>query len=75
MPAAQDQHGDTLVRYRVRAEVGPGDLPAPLQAQYWNAQNSMLKYKENSGDLWRTQKVVVNGVDLLKGARRLALMV
>lgn len=40
------------------AEVGPGDLPAPLQAQYWNAQNSKLKYKEQSGDLWRTQQVL-----------------
>lgn len=38
--------------------VGPGDLPAPLQAQYWNAQNSKLKYKEQSGDLWRTQAVL-----------------
>lgn len=46
------------------AEVGPGDLPAPLQAQYWNAQNSKLKYKEQSGDLWRTQQVleVLTGV-------------
>ena len=42
----------------------PGDLPAPLQAQYWNAQNSKLKYKEQSGDLWRTQQVleVLTGV-------------
>lgn len=40
------------------AEVGPGDLPAPLQAQYWNAQNSKLKYKEQSGDLWRTSQVM-----------------
>lgn len=40
------------------AEVGPGDLPAPLQAQYWNAQNSKLKYKEQSGDLWRTEAVL-----------------
>lgn len=46
------------------ADVGPGDLPAPLQAQYWNAQNSKLKYKEQSGDLWRTQQVleVLTGV-------------
>lgn len=46
------------------AEVGPGDLPAPLQAQYWNAQNSKLKYKEQSGDLWRTGQVleVLTGV-------------
>ena len=46
------------------AEVGPGDLPAPLQAQYWNAQNSKLKYKVQSGDLWRTQQVleVLTGV-------------
>lgn len=39
------------------AQIGPGDLPAALQAQYWNAQNSKLKYKENAGDLWRTQQV------------------
>lgn len=38
--------------------IGPGDLPPPLQAQYWNAQNSMLKFKENSGDLWRTSQVL-----------------
>lgn len=40
------------------ANVGPSDLPPPLQAQYWNAQNSMLKFKENSGDLWRTSAVL-----------------
>lgn len=40
------------------AEIGPGDLPAALQAQYWNAQNSKLKYKEQSGDLWRTDTVM-----------------
>lgn len=40
------------------AEVGPSDLPAALQAQYWNAQNSKLKYKENAADLWRTQQVM-----------------
>lgn len=40
------------------AEVGPGDLPSALQAQYWNAQNSKLKYKEQSGDLWRTSQVL-----------------
>jgi len=46
------------------AEIGPGELPAPLQAQYWNAQNSKLKYKKQSGDLWRTQQVleVLTGV-------------
>jgi len=38
--------------------IGPGDLPAPLQAQYWNAQNGKLKYKEQAGDLWRTQQVI-----------------
>lgn len=38
--------------------VGPGDLPAPLQAQYWNAQNGKLKYKEQAGDLWRTEQVL-----------------
>lgn len=44
--------------------VGPGDLPASLQAQYWNAQNGKLKYKEQAGDLWRTQQVleVLTGV-------------
>lgn len=40
------------------SEIGPGDLPAALQAQYWNAQNSMLKFKEQSGDLWRTSQVM-----------------
>lgn len=40
------------------AEIGPGDLPAPLQAQYWNAQNGKLKYKEQAGDLWRTEQVL-----------------
>ncbi|MGH8074296.1 MAG: DUF1441 family protein [Lysobacter sp.] len=48
------------------AEAGPGDLPAALQAQYWNAQNSMLKFKENSGDLWRTSQVL----EVLIGAFR-----
>ena len=48
------------------AEVGPGELPAALQAQYWNAQNSKLKYKEQSGDLWRTQQVL----DVLTGVFR-----
>lgn len=38
--------------------IGPGDLPAALQAQYWNAQNGKLKYKEQAGDLWRTQQVL-----------------
>jgi hypothetical protein len=38
--------------------IGPGDLPAPLQAQYWNAQNGRLKYKQEAGDLWRTQAVL-----------------
>ncbi len=38
--------------------VGPGDLPASLQAQYWSAQNGKLKYKEQSGDLWRTDQVL-----------------
>ena len=37
---------------------GPGDLPAPLQAQYWNAQNGRLKYLEQSKDLWRTSQVL-----------------
>lgn len=38
--------------------IGPGDLPASLQAQYWNAQNGRLKYKEQAGDLWRTAQVL-----------------
>lgn len=38
--------------------IGPGDLPAALQAQYWNAQNGKLKYKEQAGDLWRTTQVL-----------------
>lgn len=44
--------------------VGPGDLPPALQAQYWNAQNGKLKYKEQAGDLWRTSQVleVLTGV-------------
>lgn len=37
---------------------GPADLPAPLQAQYWSAQNGMLKYKEQAKDLWRTEAVL-----------------
>lgn len=37
---------------------GPGDLPAALQAQYWNAQNGRLKYLEQSKDLWRTPQVL-----------------
>lgn len=37
---------------------GPGDLPAALQAQYWNAQNGRLKYLEQSKDLWRTAQVL-----------------
>lgn len=37
---------------------GPADLPPALQAQYWNAQNGMLKYKEQAGDLWRTEQVL-----------------
>lgn len=45
---------------------GPADLPPALQAQYWNAQNGMLKYKENAGDLWRTQQVL----EVLTGAFR-----
>ena len=39
-------------------DIGPGDLPAALQAQYWNAQNGKLKYKEQAGDLWRTSQVL-----------------
>lgn len=46
--------------------IGPGDLPAPLQAQYWNAQNGKLKYKEQAGDLWRTSQVL----DVLTGVFR-----
>lgn len=44
--------------------IGPSDLPPSLQAQYWNAQNGKLKYKEQAGDLWRTQQVleVLTGV-------------
>lgn len=38
--------------------IGPSDLPPSLQAQYWNAQNGKLKYKEQAGDLWRTQQVL-----------------
>lgn len=44
--------------------IGPSGLPPSLQAQYWNAQNGKLKYKEQAGDLWRTQQVleVLTGV-------------
>lgn len=35
----------------------PKDLPAGLQKDFWNAQNARLKFEEEAGDLWRTERV------------------
>jgi len=34
------------------------DLPQHLQEPYWSALLKKQKYEENSGDLWRTEKVL-----------------
>lgn len=34
------------------------ELPAHLQAQFWDGQNKKQKWEENAGDLWRTEAVM-----------------
>lgn len=45
----------------------PNDLPTYLQSEFWKAQNGRLKFLEDSGDLWRTQRVaeVLNDVAMV----------
>jgi hypothetical protein len=35
----------------------PEDLPVKLQDKYWAAKSRRLKYEENAGHLWRTERV------------------
>lgn len=36
----------------------PNDLPSLLSKEFWNGQRSKLRYLEETGQLWRTDKVV-----------------
>lgn len=36
----------------------PNDLPPLLTKEFWNGQNAKIKYMENQGDVWRTDKVL-----------------
>lgn len=36
----------------------PSDLPASLSDQFWSSQNKRLKFLADSGQLWRTTKVL-----------------
>jgi hypothetical protein len=36
----------------------PNDLPSLLSKEFWNGQRSKLRYLEEVGQLWRTDKVV-----------------
>ena len=37
----------------------PDDLPVKMQDKYWAAKARRLKYEEEAGELWRTEKVQV----------------
>lgn len=48
----------------------PQDVPPALQKQFWDAQNSRLKYMEDAGQLWHTTRVQMAIGELFKLIRQ-----
>ncbi len=48
----------------------PQDLPMALQSEFWKAQNARLKFEEDTGNLWRTEKVVAVLADVFRTIRQ-----
>ncbi len=45
------------------------DLPPMLLKEFWNGQNARLKFEEEQGDLWRTDKVLEHYATAFKALR------
>jgi hypothetical protein len=54
-------------------QMSPQELPPLLNKEFWNAQNSRLKYEKELGNLWPTEEVVI-AVNEFSGAVRMALL-
>ncbi len=48
----------------------PAQLPNALQKDFWSAQHTRLKFMEDAGQLWRTQRVQEVIGDILKIVRQ-----
>lgn len=47
----------------------PNDLPALLSKEFWNGQRSKLRYLEEVGQLWRTDRVLTALAEVFKTVR------
>ncbi|AAQ63366.1 terminase small subunit [Burkholderia phage BcepNazgul] len=45
------------------------DLPPMLLKEFWSGQNARLKFEEEQGDLWRTEKVLQHYAESFKTLR------
>ena len=54
--------------------MSPKDLPPALTKEFWAAQHARLKFEEDSGDLWRTEKVIETWSEVLKNIRMTILL-
>lgn len=60
----------SIEEYMRRVDID--DLPRKLQSSYWDAKSKRLRYEENAGDLWRTERVVQAVSGLYKKIRSTA---
>jgi hypothetical protein len=50
------------------------DLPPLLLKEFWTGQNARLKFEEEQGDLWRTEKVIEHMGEVFKTLRMTILL-
>lgn len=52
----------------------PQDMPQAIQKSFWDAQNGRLKFMQDAGHLWRTERVQQTIAELFKIVRQRTLL-